>query len=438
MNKTLRYSLMSLFMLVCGSMFADSVVTFEAANDHTSAETVLTLTKEGVSITIEAGTSTSGAGKLHRNDNYRFYRGNNVTISSTVGNISKIVFTCTATGSAKKYGPNCFKAQEGYSYTADSNEGVWVGSAAKVDFTAENGQVQATKIVVTIGESGGPTKKSAGLKFSAETVNHELGTTFVSPTFEKATTAAVTFSSDNEEVATVDAQGTISITGKEGAAVITAKAEANDEYEAGSATCKVYVNKFNTYKKVTTVEPGKKYLMVAQRDGKTIYGMSIQEKYTYGRLSGKELDGTLDIIKISNYYDNALTIEKMDGGYSLKDYCGRYFWLDDDHDSFQLDKDNAHAWTIEPAANGTFTIANNGKYIQYGPQSYTTFSGYDTEQENAVLPMLYVLDEVASGINNVNSSMKNLNEIRYNVAGQRVANNYKGIVIVNGKKMLVK
>lgn len=434
MNKTLRYSLMSLLMLVCGSMFAQTV-TFEVANDHTDAETTLTLTKSGVTLEIQKGSGTS-AGKLQRNDNYRFYKGNNLIISSATGNITKIVFTCTAKGTSD-YGPSGFAEQDGYSYTADSNEGTWTGNSAKVEFSLTK-QVRATKIVVTIGEASGDTKKSAGLAFSAETVDYELGTQFVSPTFTKATTAAVTFTSDNEDVATVDAQGVISVTGMEGAAIITAKSEANDEYAEGTATCKIYVNKYNTYKKVTTIESGKKYLVVAQRDGKTYYGMSMAETYTYGRLSSKALEGTLDAVKISNHYDNALTIEAMDGGYSLKDCYGRYFYQDDEHDSFQLDKEAAHAWTIEPADNGTFKITNNGKYIQFGTKTFTTFSCYNTDQENAVLPMLFVYDEVASGINGVNTEVKVNNNVRYNLAGQRVSENYKGVVIVNGKKMLVK
>ena len=80
--------------------------------------------------------------------------------------------------------------------------------------------------------------------------------------------------------------------------------------------------------------------MVAPRDGKTINAMSINETFAYGRLNGKTLDGTLDEIKVSNHYDNTLTFEAMEGGFSMKDYLGRYFYFDTDaeHDSFQLEK----------------------------------------------------------------------------------------------------
>lgn len=51
--------------------------------------------------------------------------------------------------------------------------------------------------------------------------------------------------------------------------------------------------------------------------------------------------------------------------------------------------------------------------------------------------MLFVFDE-ATAINGVQTSVKAQNNVRYNIAGQRVGNDYKGIVIVNGKKYLQK
>ena len=43
----------------------------------------------------------------------------------------------------------------------------------------------------------------------------------------------------------------------------------------------------------------------------------------------------------------------------------------------------------------------------------------------------------ASGINNVNVA-ENANGAIFNLAGQKVANNYKGLVIKNGKKVVMK
>ena len=49
----------------------------------------------------------------------------------------------------------------------------------------------------------------------------------------------------------------------------------------------------------------------------------------------------------------------------------------------------------------------------------------------------YTVEEVTDGINNVTAA-KAENAVRYNLAGQKVNNDYKGVVIMNGKKMLNK
>lgn len=78
---------------------------------------------------------------------YRIYKGQTFTVSSTVGNITKIEITCTAKDKAK-YGPGCFETIEGYSYSGKI--GTWTGSATSVSLKASSNQVRATKIVVTV------------------------------------------------------------------------------------------------------------------------------------------------------------------------------------------------------------------------------------------------------------------------------------------------
>ena len=433
MVKTLRYAFMAMLMLVCSTAFA-GVITLNAT-DFAGGETA-TVTKDGITLSIDKGTSTSGAGNLYNGQQFRIYKGNILTVSSTVGNITQIVFTCTANGTTKQ-GPGCFAAQDGYSY--EGKIGTWVGNAAAVNFTAESNQVRATTIEVTVGGEVGPTKKSAGLKFSETTVNYELGTTFTAPTFTKETTAAVKFVSDNEEVATVNAEGVIAATGKEGKAVITASAEENDDFNAGTATCTVYVYHMNVYKKATAVEAGKDYLIVAQRDEKTYYAAPVKynAEKPYGYLNSFKVDGIVDELKIKSSYNDAFTFEGVEGGYAIKDANGYYLYSDGSHASFQLGNE-AKAWTVEPAENGTFTITNNGQFMQFGNSTYTTFGAWTEAQENAVKPMLFVLDDAASSINGVQTTVKPQSNVRYNIAGQRVAADYKGIVIINGKKYLQK
>ena len=453
MNKILRYSLMSLLMLVCGSIFAqDATIKFA---DIYGTQTIAGIDQKGEKVVGDI-TLTFAKGNAHTAPAYnkaeeiRLYGGESETkldgntfVVKAKKNMTRIQLTAPAK-SDKPIGT--LKASVG-TITEDAAHNItWTGDAQQVTFTSYRNASDPTTSTQTRYKTmavyyvGTKVLEEAGLQFSVATVDHELGTTFVSPTFSKKTDAAVTFTTDNAEVATVSAEGVITLAGAEGKAVITASCEATATYKAGTTTCTIYVNKYNTFKKATAIESGKKYLMVAQRNGKTIYGMSINKTNAYGRLNGKILDGTLDEIKVSNYYDNTLTFEAMEGGFSMKDYLGRYFYFDTEasHDSFQLDKTKPYAWTVEAQADGTFKIMNNKKYIQYGKGTYTTFSGYTTAQDKAVMPMLFVLDEVASGIQGVNTVKVQKNNVRYNLAGQRVDDNFKGIVIVNGKKMLVK
>lgn len=432
MIKTLRFTLMAVMMLICGAISAQTVVTFTAGTDKSEGAT---LTKDGITLTLEEGTSASGLGKLATAE-YRLYKGNILTVSSTIGNITNIEFTCTANNTSK-YGPGCFAAQNGYTFK--DKVGTWVGNATSVVFTAETAQVRAKTIKVTVGGAAGETKKDAKLAFSEEKVNHEVGTDFTSPTFSWETTATVKFSSDNEAVATVNAEGVISLGTEEGKAVITAEAAENDKYAAGKATCTIYVWHYVTYKKATEIVSGEKYLIVAQRDGKTYYAMPQKETANYGYLNTQMKEGTLDELKVESSYDDNFVFAECEDGYSIQDCYGRYLYMDDDpnHKSFQLGTEPV-AWEVEASDNGTFSITNNGQYIQFGQGTFKSFGAYATMQDNAVLPMLFKMVEGTTGINNIQTTTAVKNNVMYNIAGQRVNKDYKGLVIMNGKKMMVK
>lgn len=430
MIKTLRFTLMAVMMLICGAISAQTVVTFTAGTDKSEGAT---LTKDGITLTLKEGTSTSGLGKLAAAE-YRLYKGNILTVSSTIGNITNIEFTCTANNTAK-YGPGCFAAQNGYTFK--DKVGTWVGNATSVDFTSESAQVRAKTIKVTVGGAAGETKKAAKLAFSVDKVNHEVGTDFTSPTFSWETTATVKFSSDNEAVATVNAEGVIALGTEEGKAVITAESAENDVYAAGTATCTVYVWHYVTYKKATAIESGKKYLIVAQRDGNTYYAMPCKESYKYGYLSTVMKEGTLDELKVESSYDDNFVFAEFEDGYSIQDCYGRYLYMDGEHASFQLGKEPV-AWELESSDNGTFSLTNNGKFIQFGQGTFKSFGAYAIMQDITVLPMLFKMVEGTTGINNIQTTTAVKNNVMYNIAGQRVNKDYKGLVIMNGKKMMVK
>ena len=103
------------------------------------------VTKDGVTITVSSGLIGSYSGENH----YRIYKNQTLTVTSTVGNVKKVTFTCTANGDTK-YGPGCFTASTG-DYGHDGGAvGTWTGDAAEVVFTASSNQVRASQIVVEL------------------------------------------------------------------------------------------------------------------------------------------------------------------------------------------------------------------------------------------------------------------------------------------------
>ena len=154
--KKLSFFLMA--MLVSLTSFAASV-EFVAGTDKTADGTTAvancSLTKDGITIKLSNGC-------LGRDDNYRIYQGQYITVTSTVGNITSIEFTCTANGTTK-YGPGCFDYRDNNgAYTYADKIGTWTGDAAEVILYASSAQVRATKIVVTVGEGGGTTPDDGG------------------------------------------------------------------------------------------------------------------------------------------------------------------------------------------------------------------------------------------------------------------------------------
>lgn len=154
-----------LLLLIGGGSFAwGEEITFTAPEGWKSTAAAQSFTKKGVTIS-----TTQGAGaESDKVYSYRIYKGQTFTVASTAGEITKIEITCTANNTVK-YGPGCFGAVEGYSYSGKI--GTWTGSATSVSLKASSNQVRATKIVVTvesapaanltsIAVSGTPTNKT--------------------------------------------------------------------------------------------------------------------------------------------------------------------------------------------------------------------------------------------------------------------------------------
>lgn len=453
MIKTLRFTLMAVMMLICGAISAQEVTLDFTDNSKWKLPTKKTTeTKEftngeyTIKLTINGTGDKIGYNFSSYKDSHFLILGKKdatLTFPKFDFAVSKIVIEGSANGSASTK-QNIFVGDKAVStetvgvQTANTYEIDPSYQAAGTQYVLKvlsNHNTQISKILIY--KQSGAVKENPALAFSVDKVNHEVGTDFTAPTFSKKTTASVKFSSDNEAVATVNAEGVIALGTEEGKAVITAEAAENDKYAAGTATCTVYVWHYVTYKKATAIESGKKYLIVAQRDGNTYYAMPCKESYKYGYLSTVMKEGTLDELKIESSYDDNFVFAEFEDGYSIQDCYGRYLYMDDEHAAFQLGKEPV-AWELESSDNGTFSLTNNGKFIQFGQGTFKSFGAYAIMQDITVLPMLFKMVEGTTGINNIQTTTAVKNNVMYNIAGQRVNKDYKGLVIMNGKKMMVK
>ena len=127
-----------------GAIVFDADVENEGIGTDSNNATSYTITKNGVTITVTQGI----VGTYNNEKHYRIYKNQTLTITSTVGNITGVEFTCTANGDTK-YGPGGFTTPTGeYGHTGGA-VGTWTGSASEIVFTASVNQVRATQIVVT-------------------------------------------------------------------------------------------------------------------------------------------------------------------------------------------------------------------------------------------------------------------------------------------------
>ena len=193
----------------------------------------------------------------------------------------------------------------------------------------------------------------------------------------------------------------------------------------------------NTYKQATSIESGKGYLLVAKRDGKIYYAMPLYSNATHGYVSTTEWEEGTDEIKVKSTYNDEFVFTEDGDGYSIKDNDGRYYIQQGTYKSFNT-AESPSAWTVEAQGDGTYKIEMNGYYMQFGEGDHTSIGLYTTAQDNTVMPMLYELDNTPSNINGITIDDADTNAPVYNLAGQKVSESYKGVVIKGGKKFVQK
>lgn len=161
---------------------------------------------------------------------------------------------------------------------------------------------------VVVTATGAATKKAAGLEFSATSATAVVGQPFTAPTLSNPNNLAVTYTSNNENVATVAADGTVTIKAA-GTTTIKATSEETAEYYAGSASYTLTV--------ATTVDNIAAFKALADKTTAVLKLKDAQVLYAYNNdMYVRDATGAIDFFKSGlNYTQNQMLNGSLVGTY---------------------------------------------------------------------------------------------------------------------------
>ena len=265
--------------------------------------------------------------------------------------------------------------------------------------TSTNARLDNIKLFQGVG------KKAPGLSWGTASRTVTIGAEDNEfPTLTNTYNLAVKYSSDDPDVAAIDATtGEITLV-MAGKANITAEFEGNDEYEAAKVTYELTVKAASTVDLKNTPETA---YTVAKALELIAAGEGLDAKvYVKGQITS--------IKEVSTSFGNA-TYDISDDATAankLTVYRG-YFY------------DNKHFTSNDQIKVGDVVVV------------YGKLVNYNNNTPQVTNSSIYSLNGVVSGVDNITVD-KNVDAPAYSVAGQRVNDAYKGIVVKNGKKYLNK
>ena len=233
--------------MMAGNVFAEEA-TFTCKTDLGTATVAVTSWSPSDDFKFEFAANKGTAPSYNKAGDVRLYAKNTATLTANNGiTVTKVVFTISAQGK-KRLGEVAADLGAIAAQAAGDATVTWTGSASTVVFTVDpnaknalygtDGATKAAQldfdaVTITYTKPAGD-KLNADMAFAETTVTASLGEDFTAPALTKATDGAITYTSSVETVATVTADGEVTLVGA-GTTVIKASAAATDKYNAGSA-----------------------------------------------------------------------------------------------------------------------------------------------------------------------------------------------------------
>ena len=195
----------------------------------------------------------------------------------------------------------------------------------------------------------------------------------------------VSYSSSKESVATVDSKGIVTIH-SEGATTITATFEGDDNYNAATTSYTLNVVKPNyIFKRATTFERGKEYLIASEDSkGKLYIANSAADNKEGFPLIEATLTTLGTIVNSADTYDSYLIrFVVSNNKYAMQSIkTSKYISLDDNN-KFGYDSKRSYKWTIEYnpfGEDGRFIVTANNRYLRMSDNDdNNTFRTYSSE-----------------------------------------------------------
>lgn len=274
----------------------------------------------------------------------------------------------------------------------------------------ENIQFWPTKMEKNLGN-----KQDPALAFPEASYNVTLGEEFTEPVLTNEFNVTVVYSSTNEDVATVNAStGEVTIL-TAGSTTIKATFEENDEYVGSIASYTLVVTDPSWTTKGTFENPFEVADLTAMDPNNiTVEGEVWVKGYIIG--SCKSSGALEDTPETATNIAIAATVTDTEN-----------------YAPIQLPTDKDANGNIRSTLNVVDNPSNIGKEVMVKGKIQKYMSRVGMKESGA-----YMIDGTLVGISNLTVEAENADAPAYNLAGQRVGKNYRGVVVKNGKKLIQK
>ena len=414
MNKILRFSMMAVLALVANIGFAQTTTLWQEDFSSYKADAVpnggaYNYACEGSGTKVYVDTEKAKANLAGGESPELLVSKNGGSFSATValnGVSGQLTLTYKANNNTKTTVEN-----------AKAGDLVKTGNDVSLPITVAAGTASITIKIANEGSRNvrldniklfqGVGKKAPGLSWGTSARTVTIGAEDnLFPKLTNTYNLAVKYSSDDPDVAAIDAatgEITLGIPGKTN---ITAEFEGNDEYEAAKVTYELTVKAASTVDLKNTPETA---YTVAKALELINAGEGLDAKvYVKGQITN------IQEVDITDKFGNATYTISDDAtaANALLIYRGYYY-------------DNKKFTSKDQIKVGDVVVVY-GKLVKF-------YEKFEMNSGNHI----YSINGVVSGVDNITVD-KNVDAPAYNVAGQRVNDAYKGIVVKNGKKYLNK